>query len=92
MYCVAKMEDIQGYYIKYFTYLILIIGFILGITHVFAIIQSYQIISEYGYNEICKDTFGESYILDDYNPETKMISCAKESGAGVSLKRTVRLD
>ena len=84
--------EISDWYLQYLTLIIFIIGFIIGVSHVFSIMASYQSISEYGYNEICRDTFGKSYYFEDYNSDTTAISCSKESNLKVSLKRIIFLN
>ena len=86
------MDTLQDYYIKYFTLVIFILGFIFGVTHVFSIMQSYETISEYAYNEVCQDTFGKSYYFDDFNAKTGMITCYKKSNSKFSIKRIIHLN
>ncbi len=83
---------LTDFYITYFTILILIIGSFVGLIHVFSIMNSYEAVSKFTYNEICSDTFGNSYAYDDFNTESKVISCRKETASGVSLKRHVYID
>ena len=84
--------EMFDWYIRYFTLLIFVIGFIIGVSHVFSIMASYQVISEYSYNEICRDTFGKSYSFEDYDSDTTAITCSKESTSKVSLKRIIFLN
>jgi len=52
---------------------------------------SYQAISEYAYNDICKEEFGKDYTFYGYDASMKIITCEKKTGSGFSIKKTMSL-
>ena len=83
------MENLIDYYLHYFTIMILIIGFIMGIMQVFSILASYSAMSEFTYNNICVEEYGKQYHFDSFNTGT--IVCEKESTGRFTVKKTVYL-
>ena len=85
------MNQIYEFYVRYFTIVIFIMGFILGIIHIFGTLGSYQTISEYAYNDICVNEFGKYYTFYEYDVKTNIITCEKETSNTFSIKKQVEL-
>ena len=78
-------DNITDHYIKYFTIVILIIGFIYGALETFSILVSYKVTTDFAYNNICIDEFGQSYSFSSFNKGT--ITCQKQSDQLFTIKR-----
>lgn len=83
------MNNITEYYIKYFTVVIFIIGFIMGLMQVFNILLSYKAASEITFNQICLKEYGDQYYYDDH--DSGIIICKKESNEGFNIRKRIYL-
>lgn len=82
-------EGLTDYYIRYFTLVIFLVGFIYGSLQVFSILASYDASAKFTYDKICSEEFGRSYSFNSFNGGE--ITCKKESTKRFTIKKKVYL-